>query len=111
MKNWVSYDTQENHVAWKGVVKLKWVSFIAKLNSVYSRLQSSSDIKAKMKKISSQGLLIVNAFGPSKVKTPHKRKAENVITKECILEEIKAKRRSGKGKVKRCRFVWSIIFE
>ena len=56
---------------------------------------------AKMKKISSQGLLIVNAFGPSKVKTPHKRKAENVITKECILEEIKAKRRSGKGKVKR----------
>ena len=55
----------------------------------------------KMKKISSQGLLIVNAFGPSKVKTPCKRKAENVITKECILEEIKAaKRKSGKAKVK-----------
>ena len=54
-----------------------------------------------MKKISSQGLLIINAFGPSKVKLPSKRKAteEACITKECILEEIKAKRRSRKGKV------------
>ena len=24
------YDTQENHVAWKGVVNLKWVSFIVR---------------------------------------------------------------------------------
>ena len=56
-----------------------------------------------MKKISSQGLLIINAFGPSKVKVPSKRKAtegaEACITRECILEEIKAKRRNRKGKV------------
>ena len=57
-----------------------------------------------MKKISSQGLLIVNAFGPSKIKVPSKRKAatevaETCITRECILEEIKAKRRNRKGKV------------